>query len=124
MGHRYGSSATDYDTPDGTCVRDYVHVNDIADAHVRALDYLLAGGESSAFNLANARGYSVKEVIAVAEAVCGRAIRAEAAPRRPGDPPILIGDAERARRVLGWQPARSELSQQIADAWLWLRSRR
>jgi UDP-glucose-4-epimerase GalE len=114
---------TDYDTPDGTCVRDYVHVNDIADAHLRALDHLLAGRESFAVNLANASGYSVRQVIATAERVCGCAIRAEAAPRRPGDPPILIGDASRAREMLGWRPERSEISQQIGDAWSWLRGR-
>src|SRR6185503_4293376 len=98
---------TDYDTPDGTCVRDYVHVTDIADAHVRALEYLQNGGESCALNLANARGYSVKEVIAVAERVCGRPIPSEAIQRRPGDPPVLIGAADRARDILGWKPARS-----------------
>jgi UDP-arabinose 4-epimerase len=113
---------TDYDTPDGTCVRDYVHVTDIADAHVRALEYLQNGGESCALNLANARGYSVKEVIAAAEWVCERPIQSEAAPRRPGDPPILVGRADRARDILGWKPARSDLKQQIGDAWKWFAS--
>lgn len=112
-----------YDTLDGTCVRDYVHVTDIADAHVRALDYLLSGGRSCALNLANARGFSVKEVIAVAEKVCGRAIHAEIAAPRPGDPPILIGDASRARKRLGWSPIRSELTVQIEDAWKWMKQR-
>jgi UDP-glucose-4-epimerase GalE len=110
----------DYDTPDGTCVRDYVHVADLADAHVRALDHLLAGGASAAFNLANARGYSVREVIAAAEAVCGLPIRARDVGRRPGDPPVLVGDATRAAAVLGWRPARSDLRRQIADAWRWM----
>ena len=114
---------TDYDTPDGTCIRDYVHVVDIADAHVRALDYLFQGGKSCALNLANARGYSVKEVIATAEQVCGRAIAIEAAARRPGDPPILVGSADRARGLLGWKPARPELQTQITDAWRWFKSR-
>jgi UDP-arabinose 4-epimerase len=113
----------DYDTPDGTCVRDYVHVTDIADAHLRALDYLLAGGESRALNLANARGHSVKEVIAACERVSGRTIACEVAPRRPGDPPSLVGSAERARAVLGWTPQRSAIEMQIADAWRWLCSR-
>jgi UDP-glucose-4-epimerase GalE len=113
---------TDYDTPDGTCIRDYVHVTDIADAHVRALEYLKNGGESCALNLANARGYSVKEVIAAAEWVCERPIQSEAAPRRPGDPPILVGRADRARDILGWKPARSDLKQQIGDAWKWFAS--
>ena len=90
----------DYDTEDGTCVRDYIHVSDIADAHVRALDYLLEGGRSCALNLANARGYSVKEVIATAERISGKIVPMEFAPRRPGDPPILIGDASRATRFL------------------------
>jgi UDP-glucose-4-epimerase GalE len=113
---------TDYDTPDGTCVRDYVHVMDIAEAHLRAIDYLLATGESCAINLANARGYSVKEVIAAAERVCGGTILTKAAPRRPGDPPILIGSADRARARLGWMPANSDLGVQIADAWKWMKS--
>jgi UDP-glucose-4-epimerase GalE len=85
-----------YDTPDGTCVRDYVHVSDVADAHLRALTYLLQGGESCALNLANSRGYSIKEVITIAETTCGRSVRYEIAPRRPGDPAILVGDASRS----------------------------
>jgi UDP-glucose-4-epimerase GalE len=113
---------TDYDTPDGTCIRDYVHVVDIADAHIRALDHLLAGGPAGAFNLANSAGHSVKEVIAAAERVCGRSIPVNEAARRPGDPPALIGSAVRARDVLGWLPTRSGLDVQIADAWKWLRS--
>ena len=113
----------DYDTPDGTCVRDYIHVTDIADAHVRALEYLFAGGESCALNLANARGYSVKEVIAAAETVCGGAIRSQIMARRPGDPPVLIGDASRAHALLGWKPIRSSLEIQIRDAWSWMNRR-
>jgi UDP-arabinose 4-epimerase len=111
---------TDYDTPDGTCVRDFIHVADIADAHLRALDYLLKGGPSCALNLANARGYSIKDVIAAAENVCDRPIRMEIAPRRDGDPPILIGSPARAESVLGWRPARSSLNTQISDAWNWM----
>ena len=103
----------DYDTADGSCVRDYIHVSDIADAHVRALDHLLNGGDSCALNLANARGYSVKEVIATAETVCGRAIPMEIAARRLGDPPALIGDASRAHALLGWKPARSNLEYRL-----------
>jgi UDP-glucose-4-epimerase GalE len=99
----------DYDTADGSCVRDYVHVSDIADAHVQALDRLLNGGNSCALNLANARGYSVKEVIAAAEIVCGHTIPSETVARRPGDPPVLIGDASRAHALLGWKPRRSDL---------------
>ena len=114
----------DYDTPDGTCVRDYVHVTDIADAHVRALDYLLKGGTTCALNLANTRGHSVKEVIAATELVCGRTVRFEAAPRRVGDPPILVGAAGRARDVLGWEPVRSDLQVQISDALNWCENHR
>ena len=111
----------DYDTPDGTCVRDYIHVVDLADAHIRALDDLLAGGASGALNLSNARGHSVMDVIETARRVCGRPIDYEVLPRRPGDPAELVGAAERARARLGWQPARSDLKSQIADAWNWLR---
>ena len=110
----------DYDTPDGTCIRDYIHVVDIADAHLRALDYLLKGGASCALNLANAHGYSVKEVVAAAERICDRPIRTEMAPRRDGDPPVLIGSALRAQALLGWRPAHSTLETQIADAWNWM----
>ncbi|AMN43467.1 UDP-glucose 4-epimerase GalE [Rhodoplanes sp. Z2-YC6860] len=127
MAARDGATAkifgADYDTPDGTCIRDYVHVSDIADAHVRAIDYLMAGGASAALNLANSRGHSVKEVIAECERVSGRAIAREITPRRPGDPASLIGSAVRAREVLGWVPQRSALEMQIADAWRWLGSR-
>lgn len=114
----------DYDTADGTCVRDFVHVTDIAEAHVRALDYLLAGGGSCVLNLANARGYSVKEVVATAGRVCGKSIRTETVGRRPGDPPVLVGSADRANAVLGWIPQRSALETQIADAWKWMEGRR
>jgi UDP-glucose-4-epimerase GalE len=110
---------TDYDTPDGTCVRDYIHVTDIADAHVRALKHLLHGGESCALNLSHTRGYSVKEVIFATEKVSGKLISVECAARRPGDPPILIGDSSRARAILGWVPSRSDLETQIRDAYNW-----
>jgi UDP-arabinose 4-epimerase len=111
----------DYDTADGTCVRDYIHVADLADAHVRALKYLLAGGATTAMNLANAHGYSVMEVIETAKRVCGKPVRINMAPRRPGDPAALIGSAERARELLGWIPARSALEVQLSDAWNWMR---
>jgi UDP-glucose-4-epimerase GalE len=113
----------DYDTPDGTCIRDYVHVADIADAHIKALDYLLSGGASGALNLANGRGHSVREVIGAAERVCRRPVATKVAPRRAGDPPILVGAADQAHALLGWTPARSELETQIADAWSWLKAR-
>ncbi len=110
----------DYDTKDGTCVRDYIHVADLADAHVRALKYLLSGGKTCALNLANAHGYSVMDVIKTAERVCGKPIKIKMAPRRAGDPPALIGSSDRAREVLGWKPVRSALEVQIADAWNWM----
>jgi UDP-glucose-4-epimerase GalE len=110
----------DYDTKDGTCVRDYIHVADLADAHVRALKYLLSGGKTCALNLANAHGYSVMDVIQTAERVCGKPIKIKMAPRRAGDPPALIGSSDRAREALGWKPVRSTLEVQIVDAWNWM----
>jgi UDP-arabinose 4-epimerase len=110
----------DYETADGTCIRDFIHVSDIADAHVRALGYLLSGGPSCALNLANAQGYSVRDVIKTAQRVTGKTIRVEMSPRRPGDPPVLVGSADRARATLGWTPMRPELEMQIADAWQWM----
>jgi UDP-glucose 4-epimerase len=86
---------------------------------VRALRYLLSGGQSRAMNLANSRGYSVKNVIAAAEKVCGRRIKSRQIPRREGDPPVLVGASETAHTLLGWKPARSELELQIKDAWNW-----
>src|SRR5215469_12855316 len=94
---------TDYPTPDGTAVRDYTHVEDLAEAHLRALEHLRAGGDSMAINLGAGRGHSVREVIAAAEAVCGRAIPWREAARRPGDPPMLVADPSRATEQLGWR---------------------
>jgi UDP-glucose 4-epimerase len=96
-------------------------VLDIAEAHVLALEYLLRGEPSCSLNLANARGYSVKEVIATAERVSGRRIRVNITPRRVGDPAVLIGAFDRAQATLGWEPARSDLQIQIRDAWNWMR---
>jgi UDP-glucose-4-epimerase GalE len=122
---RNGTAVTvfgnDYDTQDGTCVRDYIHVADLAIAHVKALEYLLAGGKTCAMNLSNARGFSVMEVIESAQRVCGKTIKVKLAPRRLGDPPILVGSADRARELLGWTPTRSALDVQIGDAWNWMR---
>lgn len=109
----------DYATPDGTCVRDYVHVADLADAHVLALRRLLAGGELQAFNLGNGNGFSVREVIAAAGQVTGRPIPVRRGDRRAGDPPVLVANSSRAKSVLGWKPARAALEVQIADAWRW-----
>ena len=95
---------TDYDTPDGTCVRDYIHVTDLADAHILALENLIEGGESQLFNLGNGNGYSVLEVIESARKVTGIDIKTVNADRREGDPPKLIGSAEKAKKILGWKP--------------------
>lgn len=109
----------DYETPDGTCVRDYIHVGDLADAHVLALRRLLAGGDSEFFNLGNGNGFSVREVITAAGKVTGRDIPVRRGERRAGDPAVLVADATRAKTVLGWKPQRAALEVQIADAWRW-----
>lgn len=109
----------DYDTPDGTCVRDYIHVSDLADAHVLGVEYLLRGGASTAVNLGNGRGFSVKEVIATVERVTGRKIPVEMAPRRAGDPAVLVGSSNKARQLLGWTPRFPDLETIIAHAWNW-----
>lgn len=109
----------DYDTPDGTCIRDYIHVADLADAHARALDFLIAGQQSAIFNLGNGAGFSVREVIEAARRVTGRDIQVRLAPRRAGDPARLVADAGRAHGLLGWQPRHSALERIIADAWSW-----
>jgi UDP-glucose 4-epimerase len=110
---------TDYDTPDGTCIRDYIHVTDLAQAHVQGLDYLLAGGTTTVFNLGNGNGFSVREVINAAKAVTGRSIPVVESDRRPGDPAILIGSSTKARKILGWQPEYSELEVILEHAWRW-----
>jgi UDP-glucose 4-epimerase len=110
---------TDYPTPDGTCIRDYVHVNDLAHAHVLGLDYLLRGGESTSFNLGNGNGFSVKETIAAARAVTQRPIAVVERDRRPGDPPVLVSSSDRARAVLGWQPQYPDLEAIVTHAWHW-----
>lgn len=109
----------DYPTKDGTCVRDYIHVTDLAQAHILALDYLLNGGENNVFNLGNGVGFTVKEVIDVARAVTGHPIPAETCPRRAGDPAQLIASSEKAVKVLGWKPQYNDLNTIIASAWKW-----
>ena len=109
----------DYATPDGTCLRDYVHVSDLADAHVRALARLERGEPSATYNVGSGRPSSVREVIAAVERVTGRTIERRVAPRREGDPPVLYASAERIRQELGWQPRRPELDVIVADAWRW-----
>jgi UDP-glucose-4-epimerase GalE len=110
---------TDYPTPDGTAIRDYIHVDDLAAAHLQALDGLRAGADSIALNLGTGRGYSVREVIAAAEQVCGRPVPARDAPRRPGDPPVLVADASLAQRTLGWHAEYSDLDMIIQSAFAW-----
>jgi UDP-glucose 4-epimerase len=109
----------DYDTPDGTCIRDYVHVVDICETHLLALAYLEHGGKTDAFNLGNGNGFSVQQVIDTARRVTGRPVVAEDAPRRPGDPARLVADATRARGVLGWAPRYASLERIVEDAWRW-----
>lgn len=109
----------DYDTPDGTCIRDYIHVADLVDAHALALDYLQRGGASAAFNLGNGNGFSVQQVIDTACKETGRDIRVVDAARRAGDPPRLVADAAKAREVLGWQPRYADLDTIMAHAWAW-----
>ena len=110
---------SDYPTPDGTCVRDYIHVNDLADAHVRALQYLGKGGDSLSTNLGTGRGYSVLEVIQAVETATGRPVRRVMGPRRPGDPPILVADPAKAQRALGWT-AKRNLADIVSSAWAWM----
>lgn len=112
----------DYPTPDGTCVRDYVHVQDLAQAHALALEYMEHAPGAHAFNLGNGQGFSVHEVIAAAAAVSGREIPFEMAERRPGDPASLVASSVRAREILGWQPHWTELTPIIASAWQWHRN--
>jgi UDP-glucose-4-epimerase GalE len=113
----------DYDTPDGTCIRDYIHVSDLADAHVLALEYLLAGGASAAYNAGTGRGHSVLEVVRAVEEVTGRPVPRVVGPRRPGDAPVLVADPGRLRSALGWQPRYTELREIVATAWEFERRR-
>lgn len=112
---------TDYDTPDGTAIRDYIHVADLAAAHLAALDYLLAGGERVALNLGTGRGHSVREVIAAVERVTGLPVPSRDVARRPGDPPVLVAEPQRARRTLAWQPVHTDLDGIVRSAWQWER---
>jgi UDP-glucose-4-epimerase GalE len=109
----------DYPTPDGTCLRDYIHVTDLADAHLRALARLQQGGESATYNVGTERPSSVKDVIAAVERVTGRRVERRSAPRRPGDPAALYASAQRIRQDLGWVPARADLDTIVSDAWRW-----
>ena len=108
-----------YPTKDGTCVRDYIHVSDLAQAHILAMDYLMDGGKSDVFNLGNGVGFTVQEVIDVARKVTGHPIPAELCPRRAGDPAQLVASSEKAKRILGWKPNYADLETIVASAWNW-----
>ena len=110
---------TDYNTPDGTCIRDYIHVTDLAKAHILAVEYLMKGGESNVFNLGNGVGYSVREVIETARCVTGHPIPAVESPRRTGDPARLVASGAKAKEILGWKPEITELEDIIRSAWAW-----
>lgn len=109
----------DYDTRDGTCVRDYIHVNDLASAHLLAIDYLASHQGAFRFNLGNGEGFSVREVIAAAERVTGKPVPHSVAPRRAGDPATLVASSALARRELGWEPSMTRLDEILASAWQW-----
>ena len=115
---------TDYPTPDGTCIRDYIHVDDLAEAHILALKYLLDGGESDIFNCGYGHGYSVKEVIETAKRVTGVDFKVEEADRRPGDPAILVADSSKLKSKLGWEPKFDDLEYIVKTAWNWELNRR
>uniref|UniRef100_E6QEK6 UDP-glucose 4-epimerase n=1 Tax=mine drainage metagenome TaxID=410659 RepID=E6QEK6_9ZZZZ len=109
----------DYATPDGTCIRDYIHVWDLCSAHLLALEHLLADGDSNAFNLGNGTGFSVQEVIDTARRVTGQPIQAQTQARRPGDPAVLVAESQKARRELGWEPRFEGLGTIVEHAWEW-----
>ena len=110
---------TDYNTPDGTCVRDFIHVTDLADAHIRCLQYLMDGGPSETYNLGTGNGYSVKQILDAAERVTGNEIPRIDSPRRPGDPPELVASAEKIKEALGWTPSHSSIDRILTTAWEW-----
>ncbi|ULL13231.1 UDP-glucose 4-epimerase GalE [Paenibacillus sp. H1-7] len=112
----------DYATPDGTCIRDYIHVTDLSDAHILAVEKLRGGGDSSVYNLGNGKGFSVKEVVEIARKVTGHEIPAVIEARRAGDPAVLIASSERTKAELGWKPQRDSLEQIIETAWAWHKS--
>lgn len=112
----------DYDTPDGTCIRDYIHVEDLINAHILAVEYLKNGGENNIFNLGSNQGFSVKEIVETARKITGHAIPAQIGDRRVGDPSILVASSEKAKTILGWNPTRTNIEKIIEDAWNWHRA--
>jgi UDP-glucose 4-epimerase len=113
----------DYPTPDGTCIRDYIHVNDLASAHLKALEHLVSGGESFAVNLGTGTGASVQEVISAVEGVTGKRVPRKFVPRRPGDPPALVANPAKAQALLQWKATRG-LRDSVATAWHWMERQR
>jgi UDP-glucose-4-epimerase GalE len=113
---------TDYDTPDGTCVRDYIHVTDLADGHVRSIESLLDGGPSGAWNLATGEGLTNRQVLDAVGRITGKPVPVRETGRRPGDPPVLVADPTRFRSELGWSPRYSDIDTIVSTAWAWLRS--
>lgn len=110
---------TDYDTPDGSCIRDYIHVTDLADAHIKALHYLENGGTGDFFNLGNAKGTSVLEVIDAVKRITGKNFKVIISDRRPGDPAVLVGSSEKAKSILGWNPRFDDIDTIVSHAWKW-----
>ena len=108
---------TDYPTPDGTCIRDYIHVSDLAEAHVLAVEHLLRGGGSDVFNVGTGHGHSVTEVLESVKRVTGRPVPHTIGPRREGDPPSLVANSDKLKQNLGWKPTRADLDRIVADAW-------
>ncbi|MGB7416565.1 MAG: UDP-glucose 4-epimerase GalE [Thermosynechococcaceae cyanobacterium] len=125
LGHREAISifGTDYPTVDGTCVRDYIHVTDLADAHVLGLQNLLEYGDSATFNLGNGNGFSVREIIEAAKQITGQPINVVETDRRPGDPPTLVGSSEAAQQILGWNPKYADVESILTHAWQWHQKR-
>ena len=107
----------DYPTPDGTCIRDYIHVTDLAEAHILAVEHLLEGGKSDVFNVGTGSGHSVEEVVTAVERVTGKPVPHKIGPRREGDPPSLVADPHKLQSMLGWQAKLRDLDRIIADAW-------
>jgi len=111
----------DYPTPDGTCIRDYIHVTDLAEAHVLALEYLMSGGESNVFNLGNGKGFSVREVVNMTKRITGVNFKVVETKRRPGDMAELISDSRKARKILKWEPKYFDLETIVSSAWNWVK---